>query len=728
MLVSAMLCSSISCGRDSDLNEEIVQEVVGEEPNGEGNGEGGENTDTEAPTIPLNFTATNITPSTVDLSWDNATDNVAVTSYKVYQDEEEIDRISETSYQVRDLTPDTSYIFTVTALDAATNESEFSIPLEITTETTSDTEAPTTPLNLSVSNISETTLDLSWDAATDNVEVTSYKVYQDGEEIAMITEINHQVVDLVPNTSYDFSVTALDIAGNESEPSEILTATTLEATDTEAPTAPTNLSSSNITDSTLDLSWDAATDNVGVVSYRVFQDDVEVAVVTVTNYQIIDLAPNTSYDFRVTARDAAGNESESSETLTETTLEAPDTEAPTRPSNLSASNITATGLDLSWEASTDNIGVVSYRVFQDNVEVAMVATVNYQVEGLVPLTSYGFSIVAEDAAGNQSESSVVLNVSTLAAPDTEAPTAPANLMAGSITQTTIDLSWTMASDNVGVTSYRIYQNDTQIAMVTATNYQVTDLLANTSYDFTVTALDEAGNESESSNLLTVMTLEEPSGPTDQVLVFTKTEGFRHSSIAIGVSTLEALGVSNDFGITQTEDAANFTLNNLQQYQLVIFLNTTGDVLNLAQQNAFEQYIQNGGNYMGVHAATDTEFDWPWYGQLVGAYFDNHPNIQEASMDIVDQDHPSTMPLPLRWTRTDEWYNFRDMNPAINSLINLDESTYNGGEEGAIHPIAWFHEFDGGRSFYTAMGHTEASYNEPDFQAHLLGGVLYCLGR
>ena len=132
--------------------------------------------------------------------------------------------------------------------------------------------------------------------------------------------------------------------------------------------------------------------------------------------------------------------------------------------------------------------------------------------------------------------------------------------------------------------------------------------------------------------------------------------------------------------------------------------------------------------MGVHAATDTEFDWPWYGQLAGAYFDNHPNIQEADMDVVNSEHPATAHLGTSWTRTDEWYNFRDMSANISVLLNLDESSYSGGEDGDNHPIAWFQEFDGGRSFYTGGGHTEASYEEPDFQQHLLGGIFYCLNR
>ena len=217
----------------------------------------------------------------------------------------------------------------------------------------------------------------------------------------------------------------------------------------------------------------------------------------------------------------------------------------------------------------------------------------------------------------------------------------------------------------------------------------------------------------------------------QILVFSKTEGFRHQSIEKGVSTLRDLGASNDFGITHSENSSLFTSNNLSEYDLVIFLSTTGDILNNDQQEAFENYIKGGGSFLGIHAATDTEYNWPWYGRMVGAYFDSHPNnpnVRMASLDVINPDHPSTSHLDSKWERRDEWYNFRDINPDIEVLINLDENSYEGGTNGDFHPIAWFHEYDGGRVFYTAGGHTSSSFDEADFQQHLLGGIEYCLNR
>lgn len=213
-----------------------------------------------------------------------------------------------------------------------------------------------------------------------------------------------------------------------------------------------------------------------------------------------------------------------------------------------------------------------------------------------------------------------------------------------------------------------------------------------------------------------------------VLVFSKTTGFRHSSIDDGIAAIQELGAAHGFTVDASEDAALFTDVGLSPYTVIIFLNTTGDILDNAQQGAMERFIQNGNGFVGIHSASDTEFDWLWYGHLVGSYFDGHPAIQEAEISVVDPDHLATQGLPSPWTRTDEWYNFAP-NPSgsVNVLLTVDEATYSGGTMGAPHPIAWYHEFDNGRSFYTALGHTEASYSEPLFRQHLLGGILYAAG-
>lgn len=216
----------------------------------------------------------------------------------------------------------------------------------------------------------------------------------------------------------------------------------------------------------------------------------------------------------------------------------------------------------------------------------------------------------------------------------------------------------------------------------------------------------------------------------RVLVFSKTANFRHNSIEAGIAAIQQLGKQHHFLVDTTEDAGNFNEKNLQRYQTVIFLNTTEDVLNQAQQNDFERFIQAGGGFVGVHAAADTEYGWPWYNKLVGAWFESHPNnpnVREGTFRVLDDSHIATDSLPETWVREDEFYNFRNINPDINVLIDIDESSYEGGTNGDNHPMAWYHEYDGGRAFYTAMGHTPASFSEPLFLKHLLGGIQYALG-
>lgn len=162
---------------------------------------------------------------------------------------------------------------------------------------------------------------------------------------------------------------------------------------------------------------------------------------------------------------------------------------------------------------------------------------------------------------------------------------------------------------------------------------------------------------------------------------------------------------------------------------MVFAHTTGEILSDLQKSALESYIRSGGGFVGIHAAADAEYDWPWYGRLVGAYFKSHPQVQAATLRVEDRNHPSTQSLPYpSWTVTDEWYNFRT-NPRgqVKVLLTLDETTYQGGEMGSDHPIAWCHEYEGGRSWYTGLGHNQKLYDDTVFQQHILGGILYAAG-
>ncbi|ULC59823.1 ThuA domain-containing protein [Flaviramulus sp. BrNp1-15] len=216
--------------------------------------------------------------------------------------------------------------------------------------------------------------------------------------------------------------------------------------------------------------------------------------------------------------------------------------------------------------------------------------------------------------------------------------------------------------------------------------------------------------------------------SEKVLVFSKTKEYRHESIEAGVKAIVKLGKENNFEVTHTEDSKMFSLENLKSYNLVVFLSTSGNVLNRKQQKAFKNYINNGGNFVGVHSATATEYNWEWYNELIGAYFLDHPEMSHATINISEKTHPSTQHLPKVWNRYDEWYNFESVKDDINIVLTLDESSYKGGKHGDFHPIAWCKEFNNSRMFYTGLGHTEASYKEPEFTQHLLGGILYCLKK
>ena len=221
------------------------------------------------------------------------------------------------------------------------------------------------------------------------------------------------------------------------------------------------------------------------------------------------------------------------------------------------------------------------------------------------------------------------------------------------------------------------------------------------------------------------------GYEQRILVFSRTVAFRHASIGPGVEALHELAAEAGVGVTATEDPEVFSTSGLTGFDAVVFLSTTGDVLDGDQERALQSFVRAGGGFAGIHAASDTEYDWPWYGELVGAYFESHPpGTQTATLLVADSTHPATVSLPNPWVRTDEWYDLRDVQPGLSILLNIDETTYKDPAEGPVampRPIAWYREFDGGRSFYTALGHTSESFDEPAFRAHIWGGIEWVLG-
>jgi len=222
----------------------------------------------------------------------------------------------------------------------------------------------------------------------------------------------------------------------------------------------------------------------------------------------------------------------------------------------------------------------------------------------------------------------------------------------------------------------------------------------------------------------------PNQGQPSILLFTRTSGFRHDSIPDGITALEALARQNGFGVTWTEDDKQFTDQVLTGFAAVVFLSTTGEILLAAEEAAFERYIAAGHGYVGIHAAADCEYNWAFYGGLVGAYFAGHSQIVPATVKVEPVTHVSLTGVPSPWPRTDEWYGFSvNPRPEVTVLLTVDESTYDAGQGtmGADHPVAWYHLYQGGRAFYTALGHTSESFSDPVFLGHLLGGIEWAAG-
>ncbi|RYG15338.1 MAG: ThuA domain-containing protein [Chitinophagaceae bacterium] len=213
----------------------------------------------------------------------------------------------------------------------------------------------------------------------------------------------------------------------------------------------------------------------------------------------------------------------------------------------------------------------------------------------------------------------------------------------------------------------------------------------------------------------------------KILVFSLTKGFRHASIPDGVKAIRKLGADNNLQVDTSEDVNSITSENLKKYKLLVFLSPTGsDVFNADQKSALKEYINKGGHFVGIHAASDFCYEWEWYGKMVGGYFESHPKVQKVKLDIVMPNNKMVKGLPQPWMHKDEWYNFKAMNPDVKVLIKADETSYEGGKMNNNHPVSWYHEFEGGRVFYTALGHTKECYTDPLFLKHLWAGMKWAM--
>ena len=375
--------------------------------------------DTEAPSVPADVKATDVTETTAKLTWSEATDNVGVAGYNVYVNEAKVNDtlVTGTEYALTELTEATEYAVRVTAVDAAENESARSEAATFTTlkkEEPKDTEAPSVPTAVAAADITQTTAKITWAASTDNVGVAGYNIYVDEAKVnaSPVTATEYGLTGLSANTEYTVRVSAVDEAENESARSEAATFTTLEAeeeTDTEAPTVPAEVKATEVTETTAKLTWNEATDNVGVAGYNVYVNEAKAneELVTGTEFALTGLTEATEYTVRVSAVDAAGNESARSEAATFTTLESekPAPEKPAAPTNVKISEIKYTKALVTWDPVLARAAVEGYNVYLDGekVNATPVKETRYELTGLKVGTKYNVAVTAVNEEGTESE-------------------------------------------------------------------------------------------------------------------------------------------------------------------------------------------------------------------------------------------------------------------------------------------------------------------------------------
>jgi uncharacterized repeat protein (TIGR03806 family) len=471
--------------------------------------------DTSPPTAPTELRGTPSSGTSIGLAWRAASDSggSGLKDYRVYRDGVNIATVTTTSFADSGLTPNTSYSYQVSARDNADNESGRSAAVSASTPATVDSTAPTVPTGLNGTPSSGSSINLTWSPATDTggSGLKDYLVYRNGTHVATVLSPSFVDNGLTPNTSYSYRVSARDNADNESNRSSAVPVSTSAAVDTTAPSVPTGLSGTPSSGTSINVTWTAATDTggSGLKDYVVYRDGVNVATVTTTSYADSSLTPSTTYEYRVSARDNANNESSRSTAISASTSAAVDTAPPSVPTGLSGAASSATSINLTWNAATDTggSGLKDYVVYRDGTNVAVVTTTGYADSGLTASTSYSYQISARDNANNESNRSTAAAVSTSAAPDTAPPTVPTGLTGTSSGATSINLAWNAATDagGSGLKDYVVYRDDTNVAVVTMASYSDSGLAAGTSYSYRVSARDNANNESNRSAAAVVST-------------------------------------------------------------------------------------------------------------------------------------------------------------------------------------------------------------------------------
>ena len=467
--------------------------------------------DTVAPSTPTSLAAAASGLTRVDLSWNPSTDNVGVAGYTVYRDGAQIATLpaTATAYSDTTVSPGHSYSYTVQAVDGAGNRSSQSTAAVASTP--ADTVSPSTPGSLTAIAISATRVDLAWTASTDNVGVTGYTVFRNGSLLTTLGAAARSFSDTTasPATNYGYAVDAFDASGNHSPASGLTNVTTPSLPDTLAPSKPANLTATAGSPTSVALSWDASTDNVGVTGYTVYRGGSMLTTVTGTSYTDSSAQPSTTYSYAVDAFDAAGNHSPVSTAASATTPAIPDTTAPSVPGNVTATASGPSSVIVAWSASTDNVGVSGYAIYRDGASIAVVngSPTAYVDTTTTSGTTYTYALDAFDAAGNRSARSTGVPVTTPASGDTTPPSVPQNLSAVAAVQGGVALSWSPSTDNVGVSGYTVYRNGFTIASVGGSTPSYVDASAasSTTYSYSVDAFDASANRSAQSTSVPITT-------------------------------------------------------------------------------------------------------------------------------------------------------------------------------------------------------------------------------
>lgn len=362
-----------------------------------------------------------------------------------------------------------------------------------------DTQAPTAPKGLTVTDKTHTSISLSWTASNDNIKVKGYQIFRDGKKISTSSKTTYTNSNLVPGVQYTYAVRAYDAAGNLSESSIVITAATIS--DSQSPSVPGDLTASAVSFTSAALTWKPSTDNVGIKGYEIYCNDKKVAATSASFYEYKKLTPGIAYTFYIKAYDKAGNYSPQSNYASVNTPQ--DNTAPAPPAELKAASVSATEIALTWSPSSDNVKVRGYDIIRDGIKIGSTSKTSYISKGLFPGKSYLYNVRASDVSGNLSGSSNSLTVTTLE--DSQAPTAPTNLKVTAVNGASVSISWTASADNGKIAGYQIYCNGIVITTSVSTSRTVKNPFTPGLYEFWVKAYDRAGNLSDASNTVTATT-------------------------------------------------------------------------------------------------------------------------------------------------------------------------------------------------------------------------------